>query len=137
VARRGVPEQDRPDRDVPGSAGALSAPRRSAGPGRPFRGDLAHGGARRELLRRRVARRRGNQRMSDQMPIPQAAMEDLPLTAQVEAVLFVADRPVRVAELSKLLLVPPDALEDALAALADAYRGRGLTLQRHGDALQL
>jgi segregation and condensation protein B len=64
-------------------------------------------------------------------------IESLPLVAQIEAVLFVADRPVTVGELCKLLQVPPDALEDALAELAEGYRGRGLCLQRHGDALQL
>jgi segregation and condensation protein B len=52
-------------------------------------------------------------------------------------VLFVADRPITVAELSKLLSAPPDAVEDAVAALRSDYDGRGVSLQRHGDALQL
>ena len=64
-------------------------------------------------------------------------LEELPLAAQVEAVLFVADRPVAVGELCKLLQVPPDAVEDALEQLASGYRGRGLSLQRHGDAVQV
>ncbi|MGH2353031.1 MAG: SMC-Scp complex subunit ScpB [Chloroflexota bacterium] len=61
----------------------------------------------------------------------------LPVAAQIEAVLFVAERPVSVLELAKLLRLPPDAVEDAVTDLAAGYRDRGLTLQRHGDALQL
>src|SRR6266542_3706320 len=67
----------------------------------------------------------------------QEPLEELPQAAQVEAVLFVADRPVTVGELCKLLQAPPDAVEDALAHLATGYQGRGLSLQRQGDALQL
>ena len=36
------------------------------------------------------------------------------LPAQVEAVLFVAERPVTVSELARLLHVSPDAVEDAV-----------------------
>ena len=61
----------------------------------------------------------------------------LPLAAQVEAVLFVAERPITVAELCKLLQAPPDAVEDALDGLAAGYERRGISLQRHGEALQL
>ncbi|MBI3972431.1 MAG: SMC-Scp complex subunit ScpB [Chloroflexi bacterium] len=61
----------------------------------------------------------------------------VPVWAAVEAVLFVAERPVTVNELAKLLRVAPDAIEDALVALGERYQGSGLSLQRHGDALQL
>jgi segregation and condensation protein B len=61
----------------------------------------------------------------------------LAVSAQVEAVLFVAERPVTVTELARLLHASPDAVEDAVAALAERHADGGLTLQRHGDALQL
>jgi segregation and condensation protein B len=67
----------------------------------------------------------------------QTESDDLPLAAQVEAVLFVAERPVGVGELARLLQAPPDAVEDALAKLQAGYAGRGLMLQRHGDQVQL
>ncbi|HEU5317258.1 MAG TPA: SMC-Scp complex subunit ScpB [Chloroflexota bacterium] len=59
------------------------------------------------------------------------------LAAQVEAVLFVADRPVSVQELSKLLVVSPDAVEDAVAWLEGGSGERGIALQRQGQALQM
>lgn len=59
------------------------------------------------------------------------------LAAQVEAVLFVADRPVTVQELSRLLVVSPDAVEDAVGWLESQYAERGVSLQRHGQALQM
>lgn len=62
---------------------------------------------------------------------------DLPVTAQIEAVLFVAERPVTVSEIARLLAVSPDAVEDAVACLGALFADRGLTLQRQGDALQL
>jgi segregation and condensation protein B len=67
----------------------------------------------------------------------QNGSDDLPLVAQVEAVLFVAERPVCVGELARLLQAPADAVEDALDALEAGYQGRGLMLQRHGDQVQL
>ncbi len=66
-----------------------------------------------------------------------AAGANASLVAQLEAVLFVADRPVTITELAKLLGAPPDAVEDMVQALAVEYEGRGIFLQRQGDALQL
>ncbi|HET7768214.1 MAG TPA: SMC-Scp complex subunit ScpB [Chloroflexota bacterium] len=59
------------------------------------------------------------------------------LSSQIEAVLFVADRPVSVQELSRLLVVSNDAVEDGLAWLERSYADRGLSLQRRGEELQL
>ncbi|HEX2037741.1 MAG TPA: SMC-Scp complex subunit ScpB [Chloroflexota bacterium] len=64
-------------------------------------------------------------------------LQELSLAAQIEAILFVAERPVTVVELAKLLRVPPDTVEDAVSSLAGGTAARGLSLQRHGDALQL
>ena len=59
------------------------------------------------------------------------------LAAQIEAVLFVADRPVTVPELARLLVVSPDAVEDAVARLEIQYAERGVSVQRQGQALQM
>ena len=69
--------------------------------------------------------------------VPEGPGEGAPLTAQVEAVLFVAERPVSVSELARLLRVSPDSVEDAVAGLEGRLAGGGLTLQRHADALQV
>jgi segregation and condensation protein B len=66
-----------------------------------------------------------------------SAATSVPHWVRIEAVLFVAERPVSVSELAKLLGIPPDAAEDAVAVLTRSYDARGIALQRHGDALQL
>ena len=73
-------------------------------------------------------------------PLPDSVLRDdsgVALSSQIEAVLFVADRPVSVQELSRLLVVSNDAVEDALAWLEQSYADRGLSLQRRGEELQL
>ena len=47
--------------------------------------------------------------------VPEGPGEGAPLTAQVEAVLFVAERPVSVSELARLLRGSPDSVEGAAA----------------------
>jgi segregation and condensation protein B len=61
------------------------------------------------------------------------------LEALVESLLFVADRPVAVAQLAQALEVDEKAVEEALSALNEAtLRGkRGLRLQRDRDRVQL
>jgi segregation and condensation protein B len=61
----------------------------------------------------------------------------LSVEAQVESLLFVADGPVSVGQLSEALEVTPGQVERALADLAVAYEGRGLRLQRIGGRVQL
>jgi segregation and condensation protein B len=60
-----------------------------------------------------------------------------PLKAVLEAVLFVADGPLPIAVLAQIAEASPQAVEAALAELADDCRGRGLRLLRQGDAAQL
>jgi segregation and condensation protein B len=72
--------------------------------------------------------------------VPDSVLRDdsgVALSSQIEAVLFVADRPVSVPELSRLLVVSNDAVEDALVWLEQSYADRGLSLQRRGEELQL
>ena len=61
------------------------------------------------------------------------------LEALIESLLFVADRPVAVAQLAQALEVDEKAVEEALLALNEAtLRGkRGLCLQRDRDRVQL
>ena len=64
--------------------------------------------------------------------VPQLSIEAL-----VESLLFVADGAVPVARLAEALNVTPRAVETALTALAEMYMGRGLSLQRYRDKVQL
>ena len=61
------------------------------------------------------------------------------LGAFLEAVLFIAERPLSTSELAELGGVPRVHAEGELAALAErlAEDGRGIRLQRHDDAWQL
>lgn len=61
----------------------------------------------------------------------------LPLEARVEALLFVAEEPPTVLQLTRALEVPPEAVEAALQALQERLQDRGLRLQRNGDRVQL
>lgn len=61
------------------------------------------------------------------------------LQALLEALLFIAERPLGTVELASLAGVAKREVDDALLALRDALAGggRGLRLQRHEDAWQL
>lgn len=59
------------------------------------------------------------------------------LANQVEAVLFVAEKPVGRAELARICGATPKAVDGALAELASRYAGTGLRLQHDGDAWQI
>lgn len=63
----------------------------------------------------------------------------LPLTAMVEAMLFVSSEPVPVFQIAEALNMKVDAIEQALAELRDGTEGvsRGLRLHRKGDKVQL
>lgn len=55
----------------------------------------------------------------------------------IEAILFVANGPVALDQLTRSLDSAPPLLEEALALLAERYAGGGLRLQRKPDGLQL
>jgi segregation and condensation protein B len=61
------------------------------------------------------------------------------LEAFYEALLFVAERPLRTSELAELAGVPSVQAEAELASLAEGLvtAGRGLRVQRHDDAWQM
>jgi len=59
------------------------------------------------------------------------------LVAALEAILFVADRPLATGELAELAEITPRATEEALNALGEALAERGLRLQRLDGAWQL
>lgn len=59
------------------------------------------------------------------------------LASRVEAVLFVAEKPVGRNELARIAGATPRQLDAALAELAAAYEGSGLRLQHDGDEWQI
>src|SRR5438034_1777022 len=59
------------------------------------------------------------------------------LANAIEAVLFVAEKPVTKNELGRIAGGTPRAVETALAELGAAYEGTGLRLQRSGDEWQI
>jgi segregation and condensation protein B len=62
---------------------------------------------------------------------------DLSLVAQVEALLFVADSPVSIRQLANGLKVSSRQIMQALDALDEEYKQRGLRLQRSKSEVQL
>ncbi len=61
----------------------------------------------------------------------------LELDAQIESLLFVADGPAQVGKLAEALEVKADQIEAALASLEERYAGRGISIQRIKDRVQL
>ncbi len=61
----------------------------------------------------------------------------LPLTARLEALLFVAPEPVSARQLAQALEMPVREVEQALSELAEDLRARGLRLQQHRGRWQL
>jgi len=59
------------------------------------------------------------------------------LSAQIEAILFSSNRPLRVKELQQATDAGRDAIEDALQSLHDELEGRGLMLMRNHDDVHL
>ena len=59
------------------------------------------------------------------------------LRSAIEAVLFVAEKPVTVGELVRATGARPREVEQALAALEELRGSSGLRLQRDGDAWRL
>ena len=60
-----------------------------------------------------------------------------PLASSLEAVLFVAEKPVSRGELAKTVGATPKQVEAALGELAEGYAGTGLRLAHDGDDWQL
>ena len=59
------------------------------------------------------------------------------LPAQIEAILFSSNRPLRIKELQQATDAGRDAIEDALDSLREKLEGRGLMLMRHHDDVHL
>jgi segregation and condensation protein B len=60
-----------------------------------------------------------------------------PIANQVEAVLFVAEKPVSRGEIAKVVNATPRQVDAALLELAEGYAGTGLRLAHDGDDWQL
>jgi len=63
--------------------------------------------------------------------------DDLPLSVQIEGLLFVAVEPVATSNLAEALDVAPSLIEAALKELDVSLQTRGLRLQRHNGRVQL
>jgi segregation and condensation protein B len=59
------------------------------------------------------------------------------VASSIEAVLFVAEKPVSRGELAKIVNATPKQVDGALAELAQGYTGTGLRLAHDGDDWQL
>jgi segregation and condensation protein B len=76
--------------------------------------------------------------MSDLQPSSEQNTEiELPLSVQLEAMLFVAAEPVTTAQLATALDVSTSVVERALNELDASLSTRGLRLQRHAGRVQL
>ena len=76
--------------------------------------------------------------MGDLQPSSEQDIEiELPLSVQIEAMLFVAAEPVTPAQLAAALDVAVSVVERGLHELDTALLGRGLRLQRHAGRVQL
>lgn len=59
------------------------------------------------------------------------------LVKQLEALLFISPRPLKVSKLAEVTDSTPEAITTALATLAESYHDRGLVLKHVGDSYQL
>ena len=76
--------------------------------------------------------------MSDSQPLSEENSEtELPLSAKLEALLFVAPEPVTTAQLATALDVAPSVIERGLNELDADLASRGLRLQRNAGRFQL
>ena len=76
--------------------------------------------------------------MSDSEPIAgENSKTEMPLSVQLEAILFVAPEPVTTAQLAAALDVAASVIERGLNELDTSLASRGLRLQRHGGRFQL
>jgi len=76
--------------------------------------------------------------MSDSQPLSEENSEtELPLSVQLEAILFVAPEPVATGQLAAALDISPSVVERGLNELDASLATRGLRLQRNAGRVQL
>ena len=59
------------------------------------------------------------------------------LKAALESILFVADQPVDLLQVRKVLDIPIEAIEDLLAILTEDYKDRGISIARLKDRVRM
>lgn len=64
-------------------------------------------------------------------------MDQHQVESLLESLLFVADEPVAVSQLTKVLEVENKSIEEALERLRAEYSQRGLRIQRKGERVQM
>lgn len=62
---------------------------------------------------------------------------DLGLSVAIEAMLFVADRPLTVTDVAEITGAPKDDIAESLAGLTRTYADRGIVLIQHADGYRL
>ncbi len=75
--------------------------------------------------------------MVDEQNSTTAQEKTLELSAQVEAILFVAPEPISPYQISTILEESPWAIKKALEELEELYQQRGIRLQHHDGKIQL
>jgi segregation and condensation protein B len=76
--------------------------------------------------------------MSDSQPLQEQNIDiEMPLSVQLEALLFVAAEPVTAAQLAAALDISPSVVERGLNELDASLAARGLRLQRNAGRVQL
>jgi segregation and condensation protein B len=75
--------------------------------------------------------------MTGEQPGEETKIQSLPTRAQIESLLFVANEPVHVDQLAKVLQISPDEVEAELHNLQEEYDQRGFRLQRRGQRVQM
>lgn len=75
--------------------------------------------------------------MVDEQNSTTAQENTLELSAQVEAILFVAPEPISPYQISTILEESPWAIKKALEELEELYQQRGIRLQHHDGKIQL
>ncbi len=63
--------------------------------------------------------------------------DDLGLSVMVEALLFVADRPLTVDELAEVTGAPAAHVSESMTRLQDTYADRGIVLIKHADGYRM
>ena len=63
--------------------------------------------------------------------------DDLGLSVVIEALLFVADRPLTVDEIAEITGAPSADVSDSMSRLQDVYADRGIVLLQHADGYRL
>ena len=75
--------------------------------------------------------------VADGPDLAEELVDDLGLSVVIEALLFVADRPLTVDEIAEITGAPAADVSDSMSRLQDVYADRGIMLLQHADGYRL